>query len=198
MRFRAFLPAIALALLDAAWTSLAAQTSETGPGPAELQQLITRYTLVEVGGKSLPALIEKEWRCQKNVTAGVLLLSGDGRWLLETRTRKVCGDRTEIDRDSDDGIYRTEGATMRFFDDEGRQKTDRGWSIGTDIDLDNFKTGSLANDGVLTVQLADGHTNLVFRRQVLKVVPPASHRRHRPGAAAIRVAAVSPHPRTAL
>jgi len=188
MWFRALLPAIALALPGAAWTSLAAQTGETGPRPAEIQQLITRYTLVDVGGKSLPALIDKEWRCRKDVTAGVLLLSGDGRWFLETLTRKVCGDRTEVDRDTEDGIYRTEGETMRFFDDEGREKTDRGWNIGTDIDLDDFKTGSVGDDGVLTVELAGGHS-LVFRRQVLKVTPPASHRRHHPGAPAIRVAA---------
>jgi hypothetical protein len=189
MRIRALLPAIAPAFLVVAWTSLAAQARETGPRQAELRQLFTRYTLVEVGEKSLPALIEREWRCRKNVTAAVLLLRGDGRWLLETQTRKVCGDRTEVDRDRDDGIYRTEGARMRFFDGEGRQKTDGGWSIGTDIDLENLKAGSIGNDGVLTVQLADGHTRLVFRRQVLRVTPPASHRpQHHPGAAAIKVA----------
>lgn len=194
MRIRALLPAIAPALLVVAWTSLAAQAGEAGPRQAELRQaelrqLFTRYTLVEVGEKSLPALIEKEWRCQKNVTAAVLLLRGDGRWLLETQTRKVCGDRTEVDRDRDDGIYRSEGAQMRFFDGKGRQKTDHGWSLGTDIDLDKLEAGSIGNDGVLTVQLADGHTRLVFRRQVLRVTPPASHRQqHHPGAAASKVA----------
>ncbi|MGH7525576.1 MAG: hypothetical protein ACREMX_02615 [Gemmatimonadales bacterium] len=187
MRHRALLPTIALALLGVARTSAAAQTTETGPPPTPIQQLTKRYTLVEVAGKSLPTLIEKEGRCQKNVTAGVLMLSGGGRWFLETLTREVCEDRTEDDRDSDDGIYRTEGGTMRFFDDDGRVKTDRWWSIGTDIDLDQFKTGTIGNDGTLTVQLADGRTNLLFRRQGLEETPPASHRQRRPGAA-IRIA----------
>lgn len=152
--------ALGAALMGATWTWAEAQTPEasgTAP-PAE-----KRYRLVEVSGKPLPALIEQEWRCEEQVTAGTLTLRDDGRWLLETTVRETCGNRTEEDRDSDDGTYRTEGNTIRFFDDDGRENSARGWSVGTDIDLDEFKTGTIAADGSLTVQLADGKTTLHFR-----------------------------------
>ena len=144
--------AVTALLAGAAWTGAAAQTADT-----------KRYQLVEVSGKPLPALIEKEWRCEEQVVAGTLTLRDDGRWLLETTTREACGDRTEEDRDSDDGTHRTEGKTIRFFDDDGRENSDSDWGTGTDIDLDEFKTGTVADDGSLTVQLADGNTTLLFR-----------------------------------
>ncbi len=123
----------------------------------------TRYTLVQVAGKALPTMIEKELRCQEDVTAGTLSLSQDGRWLLETVTREVCGDRTEEDSDRDHGTYTTEGQTLRFLDEDGRENHDGGLGGGNDDDLDDFKSGTMAADGSLTVKLADG-TPLLFRK----------------------------------
>ena len=131
-------------------------TAATPPVPAE-----TRYTLAEVAGKPLPVEVEKEWRCREEVTAGTLTLRGD-RWRLETVQRETCGDRTEEDRDTDDGIYRTEGGTLRFFDDDGREKSDD-WDLDRDLDLDDLRSGTRGADGSLTVLLADGKTRLVFR-----------------------------------
>ena len=135
------------------------QTQQTQPGPGTV-----RYTLIEVAGKPLPALVEQELRCREEVTAGALTLRDDGRWLFETTTREVCGDRTEQDRDTDDGTYSSQGSTLRFLDDEGRVPSDSGWGLGTDVDLDDFVSGTLAGDGRLNIRLADGRTTLVFRR----------------------------------
>ena len=143
---------IALALTTAARSNAGAQS----PAP-------TRYTLVEVGGKALPTTIEKELRCREDVTAGTLSLSQDGRWMLETATKEICGDRTEEDSDRDHGTYTTEGQNLRFLDDDGRENNDSGWGIGSDDDLDEFKTGTIGADGSLTVKLADG-TALLFRK----------------------------------
>jgi hypothetical protein len=120
---------------------------------------------VEVAGNSLPALVEKEWRCREDVVAGALTLSDDGRWLLETTTREVCGDRSKEDRDSDDGTYSSDGAALTFRDDDGDQNAEREWQVGTDIDLDEVERGTIAGDGTLSVQLADARTTLVFRRE---------------------------------
>jgi hypothetical protein len=109
-------------------------------------------------------VVEKESRCQEDVTAGTLSLAGDGRWLLETTTRETCGDRTEEDRDRDDGMYRKQGASLQFLDDDGRENDDRDWGIGAELDIDELQSGTLADDGTLTVQLADGETTLLFRR----------------------------------
>jgi hypothetical protein len=152
---------LTLALVAGIWTLGHAQTAETAAQPAS--PAVTGYTLVQVGDDTLPARVEKEWRCHEDVTAGTLSLRQDGRWLLETTTREVCGDRVEEDHDTDDGTYTTQGQTLRFLDDDGRENTDRGWGIGTDIDLDELRTGTLASDDTLTVNLADG-TPLVFRR----------------------------------
>jgi hypothetical protein len=152
---------LTLALVAGAWTMGRAQTADTAAHRAA--PTVTSYTLVRVGDDTLPARVEKEWRCQEDVIAGRLSLRQDGRWLLETTTREVCGERIEEDHDTDDGTYTTQGQTLRFLDDDGRENNDRGWGIGTDIDLDELKTGTLASDGTLTVKLADG-TPLLFRR----------------------------------
>ena len=137
-----------------------AATSAAPSTPAGTTE--TRYTLVSVNGKALPTEVEKELRCREDVAAGTLALRSDGRWRLETTRRETCGDRTEEDLDDDDGTYRTEGRTLRFFDDDGRENTDD-WDLRGDIDLDDFRTGTLAADGTLTVELADGKNRLVFR-----------------------------------
>ncbi|HEY7479248.1 MAG TPA: hypothetical protein VH680_01930 [Gemmatimonadales bacterium] len=188
MRYPALGTAIGIVLLGVGRVA-AAQTSQVGPAPAaEIRQLITTYTLLEVGGKSLPTLIEQEWRCHKDIIAGTLVLSGGGRWLLQTVTREVCGDQTMVNRSTDDGIYRTEAGTMHLFDAAGRERTaKRGWSFGTDIDLEELKTGTFGSEGTLTVRLSDGHTELVFRQVVHRVTPPASHRQ-RPRGAPIKIA----------
>ena len=143
---------LALTLTAAAWTNASAQA----PAPS-------RYTLVEVGGKALPTTVEKELRCREDVTAGTLSLSQDGRWLFETVTKEVCGDRTEEDSDRDHGTYTTEGQSFRFLDDDGRENKDSGWGTGTDDDLDDFKSGTMGADGSLTIELADGRP-LLFRK----------------------------------
>jgi hypothetical protein len=152
---------LTLAIVGGAWTLGHAQTGETTTQPTS--PAVSGYTLVQVGGDTLPARVEKEWRCHEDVTAGALSLRQDGRWLLETTTREVCGDRVDEDHDTDDGTYATQGQALRFLDDDGRENNDRGWGIGTDIDLDELRTGTLASDGTLTVKLADG-TPLLFRR----------------------------------
>ena len=53
------------------------------------------------------------------------------------------------------GAARYEGQT-------GRENTDD-WDLGREIDLDDLRTGTLAADGSLTVELADGKNRLVFR-----------------------------------
>src|SRR5688572_19600865 len=81
---------------DTSGTALVAARS---PAAAQVER---RYTLVDVGGRALPAEIEKEWRCREEVTAGTLVLRGDGRWRLETSLRETCGGRAEMDREDED------------------------------------------------------------------------------------------------
>lgn len=171
-QMRNLMLAMALASAGALWLMPGFGAAQQAQQPQQAQQAqpslptagTVRYTLIEVGGKPLPALVEQEVRCREEVTDGALTLRDDGRWLLETTTREVCGDRTEEDRDRDDGTYSSEGSTLRFLDDEGRVPSDRGWGVGTDIDLDDLVSGTLAGDGRLNIRLADGRTTLVFRR----------------------------------
>jgi hypothetical protein len=142
----------------------AAPGSPVEPGAGPAVSPVTRYALVEVAGNRLPAETEKGLRCREEVTAGTLSLSGDGRWLLETATREICGDRTEDDRDTDDGTYRAEGSTFHFLDDDGRENTGD-WGLDREIDLDDLRTGTLAQDGTLSIRLASDKHTLVFRRQ---------------------------------
>lgn len=138
--------------------------SPRSPRSASEAPAVTRYTLLDVGGRALPVQIEKEWRCREDLTAGTLFLREDGRWRLETTVRETCGDRTEVGQEDEDGRYRAEGTTLHFLDDDGdRNRAD--WELGTEIDLDELDQGTLADGGTLTVRLADEKTVLRFRRE---------------------------------
>ena len=155
--------ALSLMVTPAATAQVNAATVDTthtqAGAPAE-----SRYTLVEVDGKGLPVETEKEWRCRDEVTAGTLVLRDDNRWRLETSVRETCGDRSELDQDDEDGIYRTEGTTIQFLDEDG-DRNDADWSLVPEIDLDELDHGSIADGGTLTVRLADEKTVLRFQRQ---------------------------------
>jgi hypothetical protein len=83
---------------------------------------------------------------------------------LETSIRETCGDRTKMDEEDDDGIYRTEGTSIQFLDEDG-DRNDADWSLAREIELDELDQGAIADGGVLTVRLADEKTVLRFRRQ---------------------------------
>ncbi len=160
---------LSLTITSAATAQAAPTTADTTRSPGAAQAATAakaenRYTLVEVGGKGLPVEIEKEWRCRDDVTAGALILRGDGRWRLETSIRETCGGRTEMDQEDEDGTYRTEGTTIHFLDDHGN-RNDADWSLKREIDLDELDQGTMAEGGMLTVRLADEKTVLRFRRQ---------------------------------
>jgi hypothetical protein len=147
------------------WTTMEAQdsTAARAPAPAPAPGAApTRYALVTVAGKPLPATMEQARDCREDVTAGSLALRDDGTWLLETTKREVCGDRAETESDTDEGRYTTEGGTIRFLDEDGNPDTDR--DQDDNIDLDDLTTGTLAGDGTLTAKLDDGRTTLVFRK----------------------------------
>jgi hypothetical protein len=170
-RCRAVAVAAALTLAVTAASAQTPATSETGETPVAAQppaaaQVEHRYTLVDVGGRALPAEIEKEWRCREEVTAGTLVLRGDGRWRLETSLRETCGGRAEMDQEDEDGTYRAQGDTIQFFDEDGH-RNDGEWSILPEIDLDELDRGSIADGSTLTVRLTDEKTMLRFRRQDL-------------------------------
>jgi hypothetical protein len=160
---------LSLTVTAAATAQVTAATPDTTPATGPTAQAPAavpdekRYTLVDVGGNGLPVEIEKEWRCRDEVTAGTLVLREDSRWRLETSVRETCGDRTEVDQDDEDGMYRTEGATIHFLDADGK-RNDADWSLQREIDLDELDHGSI-DGGTLTVRLADEKTVLRFRRQ---------------------------------
>lgn len=155
--------AAATAQVTAAAPDTTGAASHAAPAPAEAAAE-RRYTLVDVGGKGLPVEIEKEWRCRDEVTAGTLVLREDSRWHLETSIRETCGGRTKMDQEDEDGVYRTEGTTIRFLDDDG-ERNDADSSLEAEIDLDELDHGSIADGGLLTVRLADEKTVLRFRRE---------------------------------
>ena len=169
------LTAVAVAAMLGLTVTAAATAQRTGetpdttgaPSPAQARAATPaekRYTLVEVDGKGLPVETEKEWRCRDEVTAGTLVLREDGRWRLETSIRETCGDRTKMDEEDDDGIYRTVGTSIQFLDEDGN-RNDADWSLAREIELDELDQGAIADGGVLTVRLADEKTVLRFRRQ---------------------------------
>jgi hypothetical protein len=119
-----------------------------------------RYRLIEVAGTALPAEVEKSWNCREYVTRGDLTLGSDSLWSLRVTLREVCGERAEVETETEHGRYSVAGDTVRFFDDDGDDDRD----TGDDVDLDDLKSGTLAADGTLTVRLEDDRSTLVFRK----------------------------------
>jgi hypothetical protein len=157
--------AAAAAQVTAATPDTTRAAGPAAPAPTPTEAVAgRRYTLMDVGGKALPVEIEKEWRCRDEVTAGTLVLREDSRWHLETSVRETCGTRTKMDQEDEDGIYRTEGSTIHFLDDDG-DRNDADWSLEAEIDLDELDHGSIADGDLLSVRLADEKTVLRFRRE---------------------------------
>jgi hypothetical protein len=121
------------------------------------------YRLMEVAGRALPAEVEKEWNCREEVTRGTLTLGADSLWTLRVTLREVCGDRAEVETETETGRYVMAGDTIRFRDDD-EDDDDRDWSIGGDVDLDDLQTGTRGGNGTLAVRLKDRKTTLLFRR----------------------------------
>ena len=119
------------------------------------------YPLIEVAGSALPAEVEKEGNCRESVTRGDLTLGSDSLWSFRVTLREACGERAEVETETEHGRYSVAGDTVHFFDDDD-DDDDR--DIGDDVDLDDLKSGTLAADGTLTVRLEDDRSTLVFRK----------------------------------
>ncbi len=147
----------ACALVAGVQTS-AAQTNPAAPAPTGVEA--GSYRLVEIAGQALPALVEKEWRCEEHVTEAQLTLGTDSTWTLRSTTRESCGQRRTEDTDTEAGHYTVVGQTVRFTADPDDDQDDG----DDDIDIDDLGTGMLGSDGSMFATLADGRTKLVFRR----------------------------------
>ena len=119
------------------------------------------YRLLEVAGSALPAEVEKEGDCREYVTRGDLTLGSDSLWSFRVTLREACGERAEVETETEHGRYSVAGDTVQFFDDDD-DDDDR--DIGDDMDLEDLKRGIFAADGTLSVRLDDDQTTLGFRR----------------------------------
>jgi len=125
------------------------------------------WTLAQVDGRDLPALVETEDTCRDEVVSGTLTLA-ESTWTLETVERETCeGREPREERDTDRGTYTRSGQTLAFADDDGdgpdaADEADEADEADDDVDVDELATGT-EQGGTLTVRLREGHT-LVFRR----------------------------------
>ena len=129
---------------------------------ATTAQTTQSYRLIEVAGSALPAEVEKEGNCREYVTRGDLTLGSDSLWSFRVTLRETCGERAEVETETEHGRYSVSGDSVRFFDDDDDDDDDR--DSGDDMDLDDLKSGIRAADGTLSVRLDDDRTTLVFRK----------------------------------
>lgn len=153
--------ALALAAL-ALVVPIGAGAEAQSAAPAATAPAVERYRLVEVAGSALPVQLGQERNCREVVTRGALTLGADSLWHMRATIRETCGDRAEVETESEGGRYSVQGGSIRFYDDD--EEDDWDWEIGRDIDVDELETGTIAADGTLTVRLDDGKTTLVFRK----------------------------------
>lgn len=121
------------------------------------------FSLIEVAGKALPAVIEEEDSCREEVVSGTLTLKADGIWILVTQEREVCGDRVEEEEEREEGKYSIEGSSIQFVDDDNDGDAEEDDTDDDDLELDDMTTGTRTAEG-LTVRLKGSDAVLVFRR----------------------------------
>lgn len=123
------------------------------------------FTLVQISGAALPAVVEEEGGCREEVLGGTLTLEA-GEWVLATQERETCGDQVEEEEEREEGRYEVDRETIRFFDgdedDDDAEDDDTEDDDEDEIDVDDLATGARTADG-LTIQLQDAGT-LQFRR----------------------------------
>lgn len=115
------------------------------------------WRLSQVDGNALPHVVDQDDDgCREEIVAGTLTLHADGRWVLETQEREICGNEVEDETEEEDGRYEVQGETVRFADDDGEVETD-----GNDVD--DIAQGT-RNAATLTVRSGGGDRVLVFTR----------------------------------
>lgn len=119
------------------------------------------YQLAQVAGQALPVVTEENGDCRDELSAATLTLDTDGTWTLVTTEREVCGQDVDEDEDREDGRYTVDGQTIHFTDDDGNVATADG--DDSELEVDDLVHATRTADG-LTVQVADGDTQLQFRR----------------------------------
>lgn len=125
--------------------------------PADAQET---FQLAEVNGEALPALLEQEDDgCREELLSATLILTQGGEWSLVSTQQEICGDDTDLDEDEDSGTYAAQGDGLTFFDDDGDSPTA---DDDAEIEVEELQIGT-RNGNELTVTLADGETELLFR-----------------------------------
>ena len=127
--------------------------------PAAAQTSAGSYALAEIGGKTLPGVIEVEGDCREEIVNATLTLNADGTWQLERHERDVCGDKTEDEKESDKGRYRVTGTSIEFMDDDGDVQTKKEGD-----DLEDLSTGTLQAN-TISVKLGATENVAVFRKK---------------------------------
>lgn len=139
----------------------AAAVAGTADGAAAQVATEETYQLAQVAGQALPVVTEENDECRDELAAATLTLATDGTWTLVTTEREVCGQESDEDEDQEDGRYTVAGQTIHFTDDDGDTPTADG--DDSELEVDDLVEGTRTADG-LTVRVADGNTQLQFRR----------------------------------
>ena len=154
-----------LAGLGTAALAVAAERSGAQGGAPGNPGAPGTYTLAQVEGRALPAVVEADGACRDELLSGTLTLAADGTWTLETVERELCeGQPSREDRETERGRYTLSGTAVAFTaDDDAADDADApADDDGADVDIDEPASGTV-DGGTLTVRLREGQT-VVFRR----------------------------------
>jgi hypothetical protein len=162
---------LVLAGLGTAALAVAAERSGAQGGASPVPGT---YTLSQVEGRALPAVVETDGACRDELVSGTLTL-GDGTWTLETVERELCdGQAAREDRETERGRYTLSAGAVTFTADDANDPDDAAEDAddddarsgaaadGPDVDIDEPASGTV-DGGTLTVRLREGQT-VVFRR----------------------------------
>lgn len=120
------------------------------------------YTLAQVDGRALPAVVETDGACRDELVSATMTLA-DGTWTLETTERELCEGKAPVeDRETERGRYTFAGQAVTFApaaDDDG---DDADTQTAGEVDVEEPASGTV-DGGTLTVRLRGGQT-VVFRR----------------------------------
>jgi len=130
-----------------------------GAGPWRPVQ--ENFRLISVAGKSLPVVVEQEGECREELQSAMLTLDTNGKWSLVVTEKEICGTNQDNEEEREHGTYKANGTTVQFFDENGKPTVPD--ADDGELDVADLREGTRSSDG-LTVRLADGKTDLIFRK----------------------------------
>jgi hypothetical protein len=135
------------------------------PAPSPAPSVAGAYTLALVDDAQLPALLNEEGGCKREITAATLTLQADSRWALEAKVRETCGETVAEKTATQAGSFTANATALEFKPAESAADApakDANAEANKDAIQLPVISGGTVDENTITVK--HGEKKLIFKR----------------------------------